>query len=42
MIDWREEMRNRLGPVGVLKMTVWWPSGQVRTGNAVSDVSYVL
>jgi hypothetical protein len=29
MIDWRKEIRNWLGLGGVLKRTVWWPSGQV-------------
>jgi hypothetical protein len=40
--DWREEIRSWPGPGDVLKRTVWWPSGQVRTDNAVSDASYIL
>jgi hypothetical protein len=35
-------MRNWLEPGGVLKRTMWWPSGQVRTGNPVTDASYIL
>jgi hypothetical protein len=27
--DQREEISNWLGPGGVLRRTVWWPSGQV-------------
>jgi hypothetical protein len=42
MRDRREEIRNLPGLGGVLKMTVWWPSGQVGTGNAVPDAFYVL
>jgi hypothetical protein len=42
MRDQREEIRKWPGPGGVLKRTEWWPSGQVGTGNAVSDASYVL
>jgi hypothetical protein len=42
MRDQREEIRNWLGLGGVLKRTVWWLSGQVGTGNTVSDASYVL
>jgi hypothetical protein len=42
MRDQRVEIRKWLGPVGVLKRTVWWPSGQVRIGNVVSDASYTL
>jgi hypothetical protein len=42
MRDQREEIRKWPGPGGVLKRTVCWPSGQVGSGNAVSDVSYVL
>jgi hypothetical protein len=42
MIGRREEIRNWQGTGGVLKRTVWWPSGQVRTGKAVADASYVF
>jgi hypothetical protein len=38
MREQREEIRKWLGSGGVLKRTVQWPSGQVRTGNAVSDL----
>jgi hypothetical protein len=38
----REEIRKWLGLGGALKRAVCWHSGQVGTGNAVSDASYVL
>jgi hypothetical protein len=37
-----EEIRNWPGPGNDLKRTVWQPSGQVGTSNAVSDASYVF
>jgi hypothetical protein len=37
MRDWREEIRNWPELGDVLKRTVWWPSGQVGTDNAVLD-----
>jgi hypothetical protein len=38
----KEEQRKWPGPGGALKRADCWPSGQVRTGNAVNDASYVL
>lgn len=42
MTDWTEEVRNWPGLSGILKRTVCWSGGQVRTSNAVPDASYAL